>query len=367
MISQKPSEVEANHQIARSRTARLEQDLMAVLSILRSSLRNPPLRWEDLAQETSFDIPQPQKPDDPEKLFKPPYPHPPDPAAFVPPLTFSDKLLRSRGIKKETEAAVRLESAKSAWREKCTEIDNGFNEAAALQDSLHQEKLQKYNTAWSAWEMSRSEHHATQLQQREQFDKLRSDYKTAKAPAVEYFFREVLARSQYPESFPRNSLVHFDESNGVLIVDFELPNQSALPAIKEVKYVATRDQFQEIPLSAAWLKKTYDEVLYQIALRTLRELYSADESHVLKSVAFNGWIQSSDSAPGMDTRACILSVKAACEEFRQINLGQVDPGACFQKLNGIASANLSEPTPIQPILTVNTENTTPVEGSALAG
>jgi hypothetical protein len=83
MISQKPSEVEANHQIARSRTARLEQDLMAVLSILRSSLRNPPLRWEDLTQETSFDIPQPQKPDDPEKLLKPPYPHPPDPAAFV--------------------------------------------------------------------------------------------------------------------------------------------------------------------------------------------------------------------------------------------------------------------------------------------
>ena len=362
MIPQTPSEVEANVQSARSRTSQLEQDLMEVLSILRSSLRKPPVRWEDLTQEVSFDTPRPQKPTDPQKIIKAPYPNPPDPSAFIPELTFSDKLLGGRGKQKSAEAAARLESAESAWRNQCAEIDKTFNEAVALRESLYQEKLKRYETALSAWETSRNELTAKQDQQREQIERRRSDYKAAKAPGVEYFVNETLARSEYPNTFPKSSSVNFDEDSGVLIVDFELPTQSALPTIKEVKYIATRDEFQEIPLSVAWMKKTYEDALYQIALRTLHELYKSDESQVLNSIVFNGWIQSTDSA----TRIFILSIQANREEFLQINLGQIDPRACFQKLNGIASETLSEPSPIQPILTLNKEAATSVETSASA-
>jgi restriction system protein len=355
MISQRPSEVEANVQSARGRTAQLEQDLMEVLSLLRSSLRKPPVRWEDLTEDVSFDAPRPQKPSDPEKVIKAPYPNPPDPSAFVPELTISDKLLSGRGKQKSAEAAARLELAEAVWRNQCAEIDKTFNEAVALRESLYQEKFQRYETALYLWETSRNEHVAKQDQQRELISNRRSDYKAAKAPGVEYFLGEVLARSEYPKSFPRSSSVNFDESNGLLIVDFDLPKQSALPTIKEVKYIVTRDEFQEIPLSDAWQKKTYEEVLYQIALRTIHKLYAADEPHVLKSVVFNGWIQGIETATGTDTRVCILSVQANREEFLQINLGQVDPKACFQKLNGIGSADLWGPAPIQPILTTNKE------------
>jgi restriction system protein len=133
-----------------------------------------------------------------------------------------------------------------------------------------------------------------------------------------------------------------------------------------MKYVAARKQFQEVPVSESWLKKTYDETLYQIALRTLHELYIADESEVLKSIVFNGWVQSIDRATGKETHGCILSIQAEREEFLQINLSQVDPRACFRKLKGVASSKLIELTPVRPILSINREDHRFVEGYAVA-
>lgn len=366
MIPQTPSEVEAKVQLARSRTAQLEQDLMEVLSILRSALKSRPVRWEDFTHEVSFDTPPPQRPEDPERIIKAPYPTRPDPAAFAAELTFSDKLIGGRGKQKSAEAAARLEAAEAVWRNQCAEIDKTFNEAVSLRESLHREKVEKYEAAFAKWEKSRNELLASQAQQREQISTLQNDYKSAKAPAVEYFLAEVLARSEYPKSFPRSSSVKFDESNGVLIVDFELPTPPALPTIKEVRYIATRDEFQEIPLSDAWQKKTYEEALYQIALRTIHQLYAADELRVLKSIVFNGEVQSTGKPSESEARICILSVRAAREELFQINLGRVDPKACFQSLNGVVCPNLSDPTPIQPVLSFDKKTSQFVEASTPA-
>src|SRR3569833_3195794 len=115
MTSLRPWEVQENGLLARSRTAKLEHDLTEILSILRVSLQRTPLRWEDLNEEIPFDIPQPQRPDDPEKPIKLPYPPAPDPTKFVPELDNFDKLLRSRADKKKAEAAARLVLVVSVW------------------------------------------------------------------------------------------------------------------------------------------------------------------------------------------------------------------------------------------------------------
>lgn len=95
---------------------------------------------------------------------------------------------------------------------------------------------------------------------------------------------------------------------------------------------------------------------YQIALRSLHELFSADAFAVLKSVVFNGWVHSIDRATRVKTHGCILSVQANREEFLQINLIQVDPKACFRKLKGVASSKFPELTPIRPIAMLNKED-----------
>jgi restriction system protein len=258
-------------------------------------------------------------------------------------------------MKKESQAAAELENARAKWSQECRSDDANYQRA-----------LKDYGGRVAKWELARDEHKAKLEEQHAQIDSLRDDYKAGVAPAVEYFFAEVLNHSVYPEGFPQGNILNFNQSSGVLIVDFELPNQPAFPTTKEVKYVAVRQQFQDVPVSDTWLKKTYDEVLYQIALRTIHELYVADDSAVLKSVVFNGWVHSIDKATGAEAHGCILSVQASGEEFLEINLSQVEPKACFRKLKGVASSKLTELTPVRPILSISREDRRFVEGYAVA-
>jgi restriction system protein len=346
---QKSWDNDANKRTARSRTEELEGQLQALESILMDGIRQQAIQWQSLKDRSTFTTSRPQEP------VAPPKPKEPDPSVFAPQFTLVDHIFKSRRAKKENAAAIELESARARWSDACLQADEAYR-ANLL---VHAGKT-------AEWALARKQHQKDQELQHAQIDALNEEYKAGKAPAVEYFCAEVLNHSVYPESFPQGNVLSFDETSGVLIVDFELPNQSAFPAVKEVKYVATRNEFQEVALSDAWLRKTYDEVLYQVALRTLHELYAADEASVLKSVVFNGWVHSIDKATGIETHGCILSVQASRNEFLQINLSQVDPRACFRKLKGVASSKLIELTPVRPIMTISREDHRFVEGYAVA-
>ncbi|MDM8102781.1 restriction endonuclease [Oceanobacillus oncorhynchi] len=94
----------------------------------------------------------------------------------------------------------------------------------------------------------------------------------------------------------------------------------------------------------------YDKLLYQIALRSIHELYEADEVGAVESIVFNGWVNSIDKATGKDVNACILSVQAMKSEFMEIDLSKVDPKMCFKNLKGVGSSKLSSLSPIAPII-----------------
>jgi restriction system protein len=340
---------ETNRSAAQNRTAEIQEQISALETILARGVQQQPFQWMSLKDRSSFTTSAPIKPISPSKQVQP------DSEVYAPRFTFLDRIISSRRAKKEDKAREALGAAQQQWRTKCEAIDEA-----------HRANILVYGMKITEWDLARKRHKMDKDQQHAQIDALRAEYKAGNPSAVEYFFSEVLNHSTYPESFPQGCTLSFNRTSGVLIVDFELPNHAAFPAIKEVKYVAAREQFLEVLVSEAWLKKTYDEVLYQIALRTLHELYIADESEVLKSIVFNGWVQSIDKATGAETHGCILSVQAERGEFLEINLSQVEPKACFRKLKGVASSKLTELTPVRPILTINREDHRFVEGYAVA-
>lgn len=363
---QKTWDTVANKREAFSRTAELEEQRAALETILAMGLQQQPFGWPSLKDGTAFTLSRPKELPAYLKPEKPNYPNAPSPEAYAPRLSVIDRIFANRRAEKTNRAATEFEEAKSKWINECAAIDASHQKQIDAAESVYQAALKQHTAVVREWERAKDEHKTRLDTQHAQIDAFRSEYKAGESSAVEYYFAEVLNHSVYPESFPQGSTLSFNQSSGVLIVDSELPNQSAFPAIKEVKYIASRQQFQEVPVSESWLKKTYDEVLYQIALRTIHELISADESGVLKSIVFNGWVQSIDKATGVETHGCILSVQAEREEFLQINLGQVDPRACFRKLKGVASSKLTELTPVRPILTINREDHRFVEGYAVA-
>jgi len=127
---------------------------------------------------------------------------------------------------------------------------------------IHRQKTKsEHKRRLAAWEGERDHHKAAQLKQHSEIDVIESQYRAGDSSAVEFFCSEILSQSSYPQDFPQECNASFDSANGNLILDYELPDKAALPNLKEVKYVASRDQIQEVPVSDAWLNRTYDEVL----------------------------------------------------------------------------------------------------------
>lgn len=166
----------------------------------------------------------------------------------------------------------------------------------------------------------------------------------------------MLATSAYPSYFPHAHSVALNPQSRLLLVEHQLPAMADLPTLQEVRYVISRDQFIEKHITQSDLRQLYDSVLYQIALRTIHELFLADEGNYLALIVFNGYVQSTDLATGHQINPCIISVQANKTEFVGIDLSNVDPKACFRRLKGVSSANLHSLTPIPPILTFNRDD-----------
>jgi restriction system protein len=97
---------------------------------------------------------------------------------------------------------------------------------------------------------------------------------------VEFHSRLVLEDSPYPERFPKSFSVEYNPDNKVLIIDYELPGPEDLPRLKEVKYIASRDEYQEKFITESASKKLYDGAIYQVCLRTIYELFQNDQIDV---------------------------------------------------------------------------------------
>ena len=176
----------------------------------------------------------------------------------------------------------------------------------------------------------------------------------------------VLDNSIYADFFPKSFELEYNPQNQILIVDYQLPTPSDPPSVVEVKYVASTDSFTEKPMPQRQRDQLFDEILYQIALRTIHELFEADTVSALLAVVFNGWVHSIDPSTGQETDSCVISIQAGRDEFLAINLASVDSKACFKKLKGVGAAKLHGLTAVAPLLVMSREDKRFVESRAVA-
>ena len=210
----------------------------------------------------------------------------------------------------------------------------------------YSDKLKKWQDAKLKFEKRKEEKNKKILNKKELYINLEPG-------AISDYCEMVLSNSEYPDYFPQEWDPDYLAETKILIVDYSLPDIGSLPTTKEVKYVVSRDDFTITHLSPTALNKLYDGLLYQIALRTVHELFEADVVNALESVVFNGWVNSIDKATGNNMNSCIMSVQASKNEFSVINLGRVDPKACFKQLKGVGSSKLHGLSPVAPIANID--------------
>jgi len=339
-------------------TREAEAEIQATRNLLNNSLKSShPLDWDALKDTTSFTKDLPIKPV--------PQPLPVEPLRsedrfkaqqVIPNIGFLDWIIPGARAKK-LEAAHAMERTRKADADQRFEVEHRnwkFQSDLILQSN--QAALADHEKAKVTWLLEKHTFEEQQKSYNQGIVELREQYLSRDAEAVIRYCAEVLARSDYPDSFPCDNEISFDIETGLLVLDFELPPQSAIPNKKHVKYVASRGEFQDTFISDAAFKKLYDEVLYQICLNTLHELFVSDTIDVIKTIVFNGWVHAIDKATGAVTHICIMTVQVLKAEFMALNLSQIDLKACFRSLKGISGSSLSDFSPVRPVLTLNRED-----------
>jgi restriction system protein len=258
-------------------TKEAQRILADLSSLLASTLSvDDAIDWESLKRRDSFAL----------ELA-----HRPDPRHFTPSLGLLDHVLSSRKRRKIRESEERYRNALDSWDREQRE----WNE----QKLRFEDEIQAINAA---------------------IDEQRNRYERGDPEAIAEYCDLVLSRSQYPEFMPQEAKVDYDPDTATLVVEYILPTPADIPSLQEVRYVASRGEFKETHLKDKETKVLFDNVVYQIALRTIHEVYEVDVIEAIDAVVFNGWVFYVDGRDGQDKKACIVSLQATKEEFGRINL-----------------------------------------------
>jgi restriction system protein len=313
--------------------------------------------WESLKDTFTFEKPNPT----PAVLETYPSEPLPSDSQFITiavPVTikFVDWLLPGAREKKLTAAKTEEARRKQDAQQKFAQAHASWDKEVKAITEINQMELANDEKVKAAWALEKRTFGENQKAFNAGIDLFKKSYFERVPEALIRYWTEVLSKSEYPDSFPRDQVVSYDPPNGMLVVDYELPPLKAIPNKKQVKYVSNRQEFQDVPISDMEFKRIYDEVLYQMCLRTLYELFRADDVDVIKNIVFNGWVQAIDKATGANTHPCIMTVQANKAEFLALNLNQVDLKACFRSLKGISGSKLIDFSPVRPVLSLNHED-----------
>lgn len=338
----KAAAIEQKKSSAAERTKEAEAALQAIDETLALTLSiNDAINWDSLKDITSYSEPIPSEP---KPVSFPSEPNQSD-SEFQPKLGFFDKLSSKKSDAKKASAKTNFEKAHIQWKAEKERISKG-----------NEELKKKYDSQVKEWEEQKSKYLAEQAELNSQIDEQQKAYEESGPDAIISYCDLVLSNSQYPDFYPKEWDLDYNPANKILIVDYSLPDLDSMPRLKEVKYVQSKDEFKETLLGESAVQKMYDNLLYQLALRTLHELFEADAIDALDAIVFNGWVNHIDKATGQQENACVLSVQVQKEEFMGINLANVESKACFKNLKGVGSSKLHTITPVAPLLTIDKED-----------
>lgn len=325
--------IEMQKEDAAAQTADAQAVMTELKNILAHTLQvDDKINWESLKDKSNYPVLPPNQPNTPREPQK-------DDTEFRVDYSFWDRFSASKRAEKEQTATLAFQDAHAQWEK----------EKQALED--------QHATRFIAWKEGERAFITERDAANAAIDEQQKDYFLGTdSQAIVDYCELVLSNSQYPNYFPQTYELDYNLENKILIADYQLPSLESLPTILEVKYIQSRDEFTEKHISQTQLNQLYDNLLYEIALRTIHELFEADQINALTIVVFNGYVNSVDPATGQESNSCILSLQAGKAEFEQINLARIEPKICFKNLKGIASSKLYSLTPVAPLLKIDRED-----------
>jgi len=239
---------------------------------------------------------------------------------------------------------------KRAYAEAVAHGEAAYKQAAVAHAQAERDRKERLARARSDHELSVRRERERVRQQHAVIDQMARDFADGKRRAVADYFSGVLAVQRFPRDFPTGVKVAYLASDRELRIDIDLPLLTAIPELESAEYLVTKKELKYKKLTAAARNKLYQQVVAQLALRTLRCVFAADREGLVLEAACNGYVDTIDTATGQDAHWCLVSVQVPRTEFERLDLARVDPLDCLAYLHAKISNTPEKYHPVQPII-----------------
>lgn len=339
----KRSHITSGKDAAEQITLEAASRLQALLNILNDTLEvDDRVDWDALKDRSKYagspHFPNPK----PAQRFTV------EPRYQAPGITFWDVIFgRKRG--KLKEAAERHAANLAAWQNE-TELNK----------ALFGREMAKWTAEKASFEadysLKKQQFTDEQSRRNAEIDALAAGVARGDPQSVIEHATLVLEKSDYAELFEKSFEIDYEPAEHILLIEYQLPSPDQMPTLKSARFVPATGEIRETHISERDQKSNFDITCYQICLRTLHEVFEADEARNIEAALFNGFATYVDRTTGRDTTSCIMSVLVRRSDFEMIDLRRIDPKACFKNLKGVSASSLAALAPIPPVMELNKED-----------
>lgn len=311
----------------------LSRDDYVDLTTLRIEVQHPPF------DRTDLDEPVPE----PSPISDPPKPVPRLPEAPRGLARFFGKKRHAETV----EAARRAhERAVAEWQSECQHVQvrrQAADEKRVRDEQGRLEQLDREMLRYAEECRAREEDAAAKNRSLEE---LITNLGYGTVEAVQEYVSIVLSNSVYPDHFPVTHEFTFEPETAELDLRVEVPDPSQLPTAKAYRFARASDEIVATTLSQKECRERYASAVYQVALRSLHEVFEADRRGLIRTVSLEVGTTAID--PGTGLRGYIPFVIAAAERdsFLTFDLSAVVPAMTLTRLGAAVSKNPYSLTPV---------------------
>jgi restriction system protein len=341
----------------REKKENIEDYLEELSNILQSTLEyDDKIDWDGLVDksefhEFTFNEVEPLKPIEPSKPSKP----------SQPPKSFWDKIFPFVWNKK-------LEAHKKKvkrWKERCERIDSEFQNEIDEWKTKKQKLKAREEKEKAKWENKKQAFLESQKKHNLSIINFKERYESGNEAAIYEYFEAVFENSTYPDDFPLNYSLVYEQQSETLEVDLSLPNIDDMPKDRDYRLKKTTGEISPVTMKDKERDSLYEEVINQTVIRTIHEVFESDYANNVMQVVVNGWVNYVDKGTGNEKNSCIISVSADREKFENFNLERVEPAECIKALKGVKAGALADVAPVKPIMQLDKNDRRFVESEAI--
>lgn len=311
----------------------LEVDDYIELETLKVTVEHPPFEPGPLG------VPAPQVP----ALVYPPepvYQEPPAPGGIAG--AFGGRKRHEQAVE---QARIAFDAARREWHDRATAMHAQHLADLARYEESERRRLAQLAAAEATYRQECEQREAAAEARNAELSTLINGLAFDVESAIQEYVGIVLSNSLYPDVFPVSYDHRFSLETRELTLTATVPEPSAVPAVKEYKYVKAKDEIVATPLTLKAQKDRYAEAVWQVAVRTLHEVFEADRAGKIHSISLTVGVDRISPATGKPETVPLVLVAADRETFGSFDLANVVPQATLSHLGAALSKSPFDVTP----------------------